>query len=171
MNKKSHFKTLRYDNNVSRRYFFKLVWKIIGVISLLEPSYVFFSLLRPSNKRHNAIDSNIVELDALQHFPINSVKRYMEYGLYVVRFQDGGVLALSSSCTHLNCPVNWSESKQQFLCPCHSSAFTVEGEVLNPPAIRPLSCYDIILSEGKMFVDLSMPLKRKKFNKNQLKYA
>lgn len=171
MNKKSHFKALRYDNNVSRRYFFKIVWKIIGVITLLEIGYVVISLLRPSNKKHSALDSNIVELDSIQHFPINSVKRYMEYGLYIVRFQDGGLLALSSSCTHLNCPVNWSESKQQFLCPCHSSAFTVEGTVINPPATRPLNYYNIILSNGKMFVDLSLPQKRKKFNKDQLKYA
>jgi menaquinol-cytochrome c reductase iron-sulfur subunit len=45
------------------------------------------------------------------------------------------VLALSAECPHLACAINLSPDGQTFFCPCHTSAFALDGARLNkvPP--------------------------------------
>jgi cytochrome b6-f complex iron-sulfur subunit len=91
--------------------------------------------------------------------------------LYLVRQPDGGFLALSLICSHLSCSVLWEENKNQFVCPCHSSAFDIFGNVLSSPAPRPLDYYPVIIEEGKVKVDIGQKIQRKKFEQKQLTYA
>ena len=58
--------------------------------------------------------------------------------VWLVRQPEGAkapVLAFSAECPHLGCAVNLAASGSSFLCPCHTSAFTLNGERLNaiPP--------------------------------------
>jgi menaquinol-cytochrome c reductase iron-sulfur subunit len=45
------------------------------------------------------------------------------------------VIALSSECPHLGCAVNLTADGKSFLCPCHTSAFDLDGTKKNevPP--------------------------------------
>lgn len=52
------------------------------------------------------------------------------------------LLILNSRCTHLACTVNWNETAQAYLCPCHDAKFNSNGEVLAGPPPRPLDRYD-----------------------------
>jgi cytochrome b6-f complex iron-sulfur subunit len=90
---------------------------------------------------------------------------------YLARQQDGGFIALSLRCTHLGCAVSWEESKKRFICPCHSSAFDIRGEVLNPPAARALNYYAVMIENGIVKVDISNLVERNAFRKDQLTYA
>jgi glycine/D-amino acid oxidase-like deaminating enzyme/nitrite reductase/ring-hydroxylating ferredoxin subunit len=54
------------------------------------------------------------------------------------RDEEGGLHAVSSRCTHLYCQVRWNGAEHTWDCPCHASRFSVDGEVLNGPAVRPL---------------------------------
>ncbi|HEU4757584.1 MAG TPA: Rieske (2Fe-2S) protein [Agromyces sp.] len=50
----------------------------------------------------------------------------------------GEVVAFSAICTHQKCVV--AAAGERFECPCHGSAFdAATGEVLNGPALEPLS--------------------------------
>jgi len=54
------------------------------------------------------------------------------------RDEDGGLHAVSARCTHLYCQVKWNAAERSWDCPCHGSRFTVDGDVLNGPAVKPL---------------------------------
>jgi Rieske Fe-S protein len=54
------------------------------------------------------------------------------------RDADGKLHMVSPTCTHLGCRVTWNPAEQSWDCPCHGSRFTVEGEVLEGPAVEPL---------------------------------
>jgi menaquinol-cytochrome c reductase iron-sulfur subunit len=44
-----------------------------------------------------------------------------------VRRDRGQVVALSAVCPHLGCAVNYDASARHFACPCHKSAFALDG--------------------------------------------
>lgn len=71
---------------------------------------------------------------------------------WVVKKSDQDVVAFAPQCTHLGCAVHWVEETKQFLCPCHTSTFSIDGNVLGGPAPRPLDRYEVKLSGTKLQV-------------------
>jgi glycine/D-amino acid oxidase-like deaminating enzyme/nitrite reductase/ring-hydroxylating ferredoxin subunit len=51
---------------------------------------------------------------------------------------DGSYHAVSPVCTHMGCKVNWNPAERSWDCPCHGSRFSVDGDVLDGPAQKPL---------------------------------
>lgn len=58
------------------------------------------------------------------------------------------IWAVSRSCTHLGCRLNFKEKAGYLECPCHQSRFTMYGEVLHGPAQKPLTRYPVETTEG-----------------------
>jgi len=52
--------------------------------------------------------------------------------------QRGKITAVSATCTHMGCVVDWNNTEKSWDCPCHGSRFTPTGNVLTGPALRPL---------------------------------
>jgi menaquinol-cytochrome c reductase iron-sulfur subunit len=71
---------------------------------------------------------------------------------WVVKHADGGVTAFGPQCTHLGCAYHWDDGRQQFLCPCHSSLFRMDGSVISGPAPRPLDRYETKVENGRLMV-------------------
>jgi glycine/D-amino acid oxidase-like deaminating enzyme/nitrite reductase/ring-hydroxylating ferredoxin subunit len=59
--------------------------------------------------------------------------------LAVYRDDSSGLHVRSAICTHLGCVVAWNSAEKSWDCPCHSSRFGVDGEVLHGPAGAPLA--------------------------------
>jgi len=82
-----------------------------------------------------------------------------EHGVWVVHGTYRGqaqIYALSSVCTHLGCITIWQEEQKRFKCPCHGSAFYMDGINYEGPAPRPLERYAIrIADDGQLEVDKS----------------
>lgn len=71
---------------------------------------------------------------------------------WVVKMSEDKAIAYVPSCTHLGCAFHWDERNNNFLCPCHTSTFSIEGAPLAGPALRPLDRYDVQVRDGKLFV-------------------
>lgn len=71
---------------------------------------------------------------------------------WLVKVSDNEVVALAPQCTHLGCAYHWEDSRRNFICPCHTSAFSIEGKVLSGPAPRPLDRLAVKLENGKVLV-------------------
>lgn len=63
-------------------------------------------------------------------------------------------------CTHLGCPYRWDGEKKQFLCPCHTAAFNVDGKVVSGPPPRPLDRYSAKVVGGRVLI-LPEPVQEK----------
>jgi cytochrome b6-f complex iron-sulfur subunit len=74
--------------------------------------------------------------------------------VYVVHGNDG-FYAMSSICTHLGCMTRFDAAARGFACPCHGSRFTLEGQVKEGPAPRPLPRVELSLDRGALVVDTS----------------
>jgi glycine/D-amino acid oxidase-like deaminating enzyme/nitrite reductase/ring-hydroxylating ferredoxin subunit len=55
--------------------------------------------------------------------------------LAVYKDEKGENHIVSAVCTHMKCVVNWNDSEKSWDCPCHGSRFTVDGDVIEGPAI------------------------------------
>jgi menaquinol-cytochrome c reductase iron-sulfur subunit len=102
----------------------------IGRMQLNSPDEMVF--------RHNRVDG----------WKVSSEKA----AAWVVKFSDTEVAAFAPQCTHLGCAYHWDELKQNFLCPCHTSTFGLDGRVLSGPAPRPLDRYDVKLQGTKLLL-------------------
>jgi cytochrome b6-f complex iron-sulfur subunit len=55
-------------------------------------------------------------------------------------------------CTHRGCELNIGGGI--YSCPCHGSEFTLEGEVLQGPAIEPLTTFEIETDNDNIYIKL-----------------
>lgn len=58
----------------------------------------------------------------------------------------GSFFALTSVCTHSACDRNWTFSNEEFTCTCHNSKFNTAGNVLQGPAVQPLTPFSTSVS-------------------------
>ncbi len=71
---------------------------------------------------------------------------------WVRRVSEKEVVAYAPSCTHLGCAYHWEDKSKTFVCPCHTSSFSPEGNVLMGPAPRPLDRYEVKVEGGKLLL-------------------
>ena len=163
------------ENNIhmkkTRRDFFKTVWKGLGIIAGVELGGLTIHYLADRQNKKDVNNSSIFEVGFPNEFPKGSVTPFRVGNFYLIHSVDGGFLAISLKCTHLGCSIIWDEKQNQFLCPCHSSKFSILGDVLNTPAPRALDIYIVSVSGGKLFVNLNKKISRDKFEKSQLTFV
>jgi glycine/D-amino acid oxidase-like deaminating enzyme/nitrite reductase/ring-hydroxylating ferredoxin subunit len=58
------------------------------------------------------------------------------------RDDDGRLLCVSPTCTHLGCQVAFNTAERTWDCPCHGSRFDVDGRVIQGPAVEDLAPRD-----------------------------
>ena len=156
----------------NRRTFIKKIWKGLGILASVEVAAVFFGFLFSGKEEDlNSAPKQIFDAGDVNSFPPNTVTAFRGGRFYLARLEDGGFMALSLRCTHLGCSIIWEEDKNRFICPCHSSAFGINGEVQNPPAPKALDYYPVIIEGGKVKVDIGTKLTRNRFNKSQVEYV
>lgn len=159
-------------SDITRRSFLNRLWAFLGVIAVAEAAIIatrFFKPRKPVNTAE-ALDP-IITAGAIDNFEPGTVSAFVRGKFYLARLEDGGFLAMSRSCTHLNCTVPWVAKENRFVCPCHSSEFDITGEVINPPAPRALDLYALSIENGVIKVDTSKPVKRSAYDPGQALYV
>lgn len=63
-----------------------------------------------------------------------------KYAVYCDK--NGAMHIVSAVCTHMKCIVKWNNAEKSWDCPCHGSRFTVDGNVIEGPAVKPLQKYE-----------------------------
>jgi menaquinol-cytochrome c reductase iron-sulfur subunit len=71
---------------------------------------------------------------------------------WAVKLGNGEVIAFAPQCTHLGCAYHWDDPKKQFLCPCHTSVFSIDGKVISGPAPRPLDRFEAKVQNNKLML-------------------
>jgi cytochrome b6-f complex iron-sulfur subunit len=156
---------------INRRDFFGMAWKGLGILIAIESVGMIMAYFFSAKNKNIAAPKQLLEAGLVDSFGPGTVSAFMGGRFYLARQEDGGFIALSLRCTHLGCSVSWEENKKRFICPCHSSAFDISGEVLNPPAARALDYYPVLIENGVVKVDIGTLKERKTFRKDQLIYA
>lgn len=146
--------------DISRRRFLEWAWIAAGGALCAPLGYITYQYISPSVAEGQF--GGVFAVGAVDDFPPNSVTEFPDGRFYLVRLADGGFVALYRKCTHLGCSVPWVQHAEKFICPCHGSEFEQDGQVLNPPAPRPLDRFPVTLEAGIVKVDTGNTISRDK---------
>ncbi|MFQ5695612.1 MAG: ubiquinol-cytochrome c reductase iron-sulfur subunit [Terriglobia bacterium] len=64
--------------------------------------------------------------------------------------------ALSSTCPHLGCQVQWEAEKNRHFCPCHNGTFDAAGKGTGGPPAEAglfLSSYNLKVEKGLLYIE------------------
>jgi Rieske Fe-S protein len=62
------------------------------------------------------------------------------------------VIAISSRCVHVGCPVRYVAAARSFVCPCHGGVYNFIGERTGGPPPRPLDRFYTVISDGNVLI-------------------
>jgi menaquinol-cytochrome c reductase iron-sulfur subunit len=147
----------------SRRHFYYLTF-IYGLQALMAatlsvPAFMYLFLPPRAKKREQWVDAaDLTQLPTGTpqevSFRMNKVDGWKvsseKTTAWVVKTADNQAVAFAPQCTHLGCAYHWDESTKHFVCPCHTSAFAIDGRVLSGPAPRPLDRYQVRIAGNEL---------------------
>ncbi len=65
---------------------------------------------------------------------------------------DGEYRAMSATCTHLNCTVQYRSDLRQVWCACHNGFYDLSGRNIAGPPPRPLESYEVHVRGDELVV-------------------
>lgn len=68
--------------------------------------------------------------------------------ILVIRLEDGSFRAFSALCTHLQCVVEYAETRKRIECPCHRGVYSLEGQNIAGPPPSPLRALAVEVTKG-----------------------
>ncbi len=146
----------------SRRSFFRRTWSWLAALAGAELLLAGLSFVGGGRKKGTEGEETVfTALASLDDIPPGGAFVLPAVRVSITRPDRDTVVALSLRCTHLGCSIEWDEKEKSFHCPCHHSRFDIHGEVLNPPATRPLDQYPLKIVDGEILVDLEHPRSRR----------
>jgi menaquinol-cytochrome c reductase iron-sulfur subunit len=151
------------DDIERRRFYLTFIYGLWALISAALAAPALLYLLLPPKVRGGIEWVDAGEVSQLQpKIPVERVfRRNRTDGwkitseketAWVVQLPDQKIVAFGPQCTHLGCAYHWEEATGEFLCPCHSSVFSLSGAVVSGPAPRPLDRYDVKIENGKLLL-------------------
>jgi cytochrome b6-f complex iron-sulfur subunit len=135
---------------MTRRVFLNVLSKGIWgglIVYLLYPIVHFLIPPKKSSRDLDVVQLNAAEVEAGKAKIIS----YQDTPTIVINTSQG-VLALSAVCTHLGCIVQWDESNQENVCPCHGAKYDLNGNVKSGPAPKPLVMVKARMIDNKIYI-------------------
>ncbi len=70
----------------------------------------------------------------------------------LIRTSSGEYRAMSASCTHLSCTVQYRDDLRQVWCACHNGKYDLNGRNISGPPPRPLEAFEVQVRGDEIFV-------------------
>lgn len=142
------------ENKTSRRNFIDFILGTALIAWITTLVYPVLKFLVPPED--TIIYVNSVEAGTMSEFPPGSSKiiRFGRKPVIVIRKKNGVFSALSATCTHLDCTVQFKTDTEQIWCACHNGMFDTSGKNISGPPPKPLSSYHVNLKNDKVIISL-----------------
>jgi cytochrome b6-f complex iron-sulfur subunit len=70
----------------------------------------------------------------------------------LIRTASGDYRAMSATCTHLSCTVQYREDLHEVWCACHNGMYDLNGRNISGPPPRPLELFDVQVRGDDIYV-------------------
>ena len=133
----------------------KLLGTLLGGGILASLSSFLYPVLRylvPPAEADLGNDSVVAA--AVNELKPNSAKifRFGSRPALLIRTSEGEYRAMSATCTHLSCTVQYRKDMQQIWCACHNGIYDLNGRNISGPPPRPLEQYQVHVQGDEIHV-------------------
>ena len=137
---------------LNRRKFLNTLLGLGGIGGILSVFYPIISFLIPPKTTEPKVNSVKAGLNA--EFPPNSSKiiKFGRTPVILIKTEDNQYKALSASCTHLDCIVQYKNDTKQIWCACHNGTYDLNGRNISGPPPRPLEVYDVKVIKDEIVI-------------------
>lgn len=100
------------------------------------------------------LGSNAVLAAKVSELKPNSAKtfRFGSRPGLLVQTAPGEYRAMSGTCTHLGCTVQYRSDLREIWCACHNGMYDLNGRNVSGPPPRPLEAFDVQVRGDEIFV-------------------
>jgi cytochrome b6-f complex iron-sulfur subunit len=70
----------------------------------------------------------------------------------LIRTAEGEYRAMSATCTHLSCTVQYRDDLREVWCACHNGMYDLNGRNVSGPPPRPLEAFDVHIRGDEIVV-------------------
>ena len=70
----------------------------------------------------------------------------------LIHTAEGDYRAMSATCTHLSCTVQYRDDLREVWCACHNGKYNLNGRNISGPPPRPLEAFDVQVRGDEIFV-------------------
>jgi Rieske Fe-S protein len=144
------------ENNLSekknRRDFLKLSLTAGLTAFAAIVIYPILSFLNPPKQTEVEVSS--VNAGSVEDMKPGDYKiiRFGNKPVIVIRIDEKNFRALSATCTHLDCTVQYKKDEKIIWCACHNGKYDLYGKNVSGPPPKPLSQYNIAIKNDELIV-------------------
>ena len=145
-------KTENKPEKKTRRDFLKIFLSggLLGFAAITI--YPIISFLKPPKQTEVEVTSVVVG-------KINDIKpgeskiiRFGNKPVIIIHTEDDKFRALSATCTHLDCTVQYKRDEKIIWCACHNGKYDLYGKNVSGPPPRPLDKYNVTIKNDELIV-------------------
>lgn len=127
----------------SRRTLLKALVGTGVLASLASFLYPVLRYLVPPIETNMGVDSVVAATASELKANSGKIFRFGNRPALLIRTADGEYRAMSATCTHLSCTVQYRKDVQQVWCACHNGTYDLNGRNVSGPPPRPLEQYQV----------------------------
>lgn len=137
---------------VSRRKFINTLFGVGSIGSVFAFLYPVLSYLVPPKVA--AINVNSVKAGKASIFPFNSAKiiKFGREPVILIKDKENNFHAVTATCTHLQCIVQFKKDSQQIWCACHNGLYDLTGRNISGPPPKPLTEMKVTLVNDEIVI-------------------
>jgi len=135
-----------------KRDFLKYLLRAAGLGFLASVFYPVLAFLKPP--KQGEVEVSSVKACKLSELEKDSgmIVRFGNKPVILVRKADGELKALSATCTHLDCTVQYRKDMGLIWCACHNGRYDLTGRNVAGPPPRPLDEYKVTVLKDEIYI-------------------
>lgn len=139
-----------------RRSFIRRLFQTVMGLWVVAFIGVVISYIKPPREARG-FEETVKRVGSLADLEVGSAKFVADERkpFWVIRNASDELIALSATCTHLRCILQWEKESGRLVCPCHAGAFDMNGNVVAGPPPQPLQSLKVDTRGGIVYVNLA----------------
>ena len=114
--------------------------------------YPILSFLNPPKQTEVEVNSVVVgKIDEIKPGE-SKIIRFGNKPVIIIHTDDNKFRALSATCTHLDCTVQYKKDEKIIWCACHNGKYDLHGNNVSGPPPRPLDKFNVTIKNNELIV-------------------